>query len=341
MRKISVALIAVLVLSLIMGSLTFAQETEYDYDTLVDWDIKIASPEGTMAVLEGNQYYIYPMGDGIPYVMVITYTGFEGDEEDFLAEFTEYMSENYPDLEVVMEPQVVDIDGINYYATEYSYTVQGYEVDDTRVIRILNDRVYMFASKEIEELDLMVGDLLEEVIAASVFLKDGVPVDIITEPEDDIPELYWDDQNIEYLEEEGITGEFITLEDVGLEIFMISDLKPTPLPEEQPERDSYLGFYTTDMDYSAYVLIQFIETALTIDEYRDLVESIEETDNVLRFRINGLDFVTYSMPDSKLMCLSTMVEDKGLVEFSFYPSDDSDFVEIAEIIGSSIRPVKD
>lgn len=345
MRKLSVLIIAVLSLSMIMCSMSFAAEPEYEYDTLVNWDIQIASPEGTAAVLQEDEYYIYPMGEGIPYVMVTTYTGFKdvNDEEEFIDLFTEYMSENYPDLEVVSEPVKVDVDGTEYFAVNYSYTVQGYEVSDIRVIRTLNDRFYMFASKEIPELDLMVGDLLEEVIANSVYLKDGKPVVPEGGPEetDDIPEIYWEDQFIEDLKEEGIDGEFITLEDVGLEMFMVSDLQSTPLPEQQPDPESYLGFYAADADYSQYILIQHFDLDMSIDEYLSLVESIDGTADAARCRINGIDFISYTMPDDNLLCLSTIIEGRGLTEFSFYPSDDDEFLEIAEIIGSSIRPAQD
>jgi hypothetical protein len=50
--------------------------------------------------------------------------------------------------------------------------VSGYSVTDRRIIMEHNGRTYMFASKEVPELDLWVDNLLEDVVANAVFLSD-------------------------------------------------------------------------------------------------------------------------------------------------------------------------
>ena len=55
MKKIIVVIAAILVLSMIFAAAASASAPEYEYDTLVGWDIKIASPEGLTCVLQGNQ----------------------------------------------------------------------------------------------------------------------------------------------------------------------------------------------------------------------------------------------------------------------------------------------
>ena len=45
-----------------------------NYDTLADWEIRIAVPDDTTAVLKENEYYIYAQHEGsIPYVMLRPY----------------------------------------------------------------------------------------------------------------------------------------------------------------------------------------------------------------------------------------------------------------------------
>lgn len=172
--------------------------TEQNTDTLADWNIKVVVPEGAEAVLDGADhcYYIYPQEvDSIPYVMLTTY---EYDSaEEFIPDFTAYMESVYEDLEVTAEPAEKKIGSKECTEIDYGYTVSGYEVLDRRIVTVSEGTTYMFASKEVPELDLMIGNLLEDVVAGSVFLtEDGEPLeklpsktenDAISLPEKDPP----------------------------------------------------------------------------------------------------------------------------------------------------------
>ena len=155
--------------------------TEQNADTLADWNIKVVVPEGAEAVLDGtdNCYYIYPQeADSIPYVLLTTY---EYDSvDDFIPDFTKYMESVYEDLEVTAEPVEKTIGSKECTEIDYGYTVSGYDVLDRRIVTVSEGTVYMFASKEIPELDLMIGNMLEDVVAGSVFLtEDGEPIENI------------------------------------------------------------------------------------------------------------------------------------------------------------------
>ena len=83
-KQISIVLIFVLTLS--MTPLCYAKNT----DTLADWNVKIAVPDGKTAVLQGSEYYIFGQQEGsIPYVMLRPYR--YDDPEKFITDFTEYM----------------------------------------------------------------------------------------------------------------------------------------------------------------------------------------------------------------------------------------------------------
>ncbi|MDO5458849.1 MAG: hypothetical protein Q4F32_04335, partial [Eubacteriales bacterium] len=72
MKKLLTALSMVLVFAMLLSAAASAAGA--NSDTLVNWDIKITTPEDTTAVLKGNNYYIYPQTEGyIPYVMVTVY----------------------------------------------------------------------------------------------------------------------------------------------------------------------------------------------------------------------------------------------------------------------------
>ena len=72
MKKNAIALCLVLALILLLAPFGFAAGE--NYDTLADWNIRIAVPDNTTAVLKGSEYYIYAQKEGsIPYVMLTTY----------------------------------------------------------------------------------------------------------------------------------------------------------------------------------------------------------------------------------------------------------------------------
>ena len=122
MKKLWIALCLILALTMALSPLCFAAED--NYDTLADWNIRIAVPEGADAVLEGNEYYLYAQKAGsIPYVMLRTYK--YSSLEKFLADFTAYMQKEYADLEVVSEAAPKSIGARDGYEVVYGYKVNG------------------------------------------------------------------------------------------------------------------------------------------------------------------------------------------------------------------------
>lgn len=175
MKKLAPALCLLLALALCLTPLSFAAEP--DFDTLADWNIRIHVPEGKTALLAGDSYYIYAMGEGaIPYVMLTVYS--YSSLERFVEDFTAYMQGVYADLEVVSAPAALRIGDKNCVETVYSYSVSGYAARDRRVAFLADGLVYLFCSKEVEELGLTVGSMLEDVIADCELLSsEPVPAD--------------------------------------------------------------------------------------------------------------------------------------------------------------------
>ncbi len=132
-------------------------------DDLVSWGIKIAVPEGATGVLKGNEYYVYTTKKSFPYVLVCVYN-MDKTGEDFLKEFTDYMKKQHKDLKVASEPTAAKIGDKSGVKTVYTYEIEGHPARDTRFVVPANKRVYMFATKEIDDLKLSVGDVYEQVI---------------------------------------------------------------------------------------------------------------------------------------------------------------------------------
>ena len=169
MKKLSALLCLLLVFVMLLSPVCCAAGE--NFDTLADWDIKIAVPDGTTAVLEGDEYYIYAGdADYIPYVMLRTYD-FDSVEE-FIPSFTKYMKKTYKDLKVTAEAREITVGKKSGWEVDFGYTVSGYAIRDRRIAIKHGDLVYLFTSKEVPELDQMIGTMLEDVIADCVFLSD-------------------------------------------------------------------------------------------------------------------------------------------------------------------------
>ena len=149
--------------------LSVAAEGE-NYDTPADWNVRIAVPEGTTAVLQGSEYYLYAQQEGsIPYVMLKTYRA--NDAAAFLDEFTAFMRKQYPDLKVTSDAHKAAFGERECYEIDYSYQVSGYDVRDRRIALATDGKIYLFTSKEIEELGLTVGRMLDDAVANCAFVS--------------------------------------------------------------------------------------------------------------------------------------------------------------------------
>ena len=168
MKKRGLAFCLILLLCLMPASVSFAAEE--NYDTLANWNLRIHVPDGTVAVLEGSEYYIYAQRAGeIPYVMVRTYR--YDDAIALIDDFTAYMQKQYADLTVTADATKKTIGDKSCYEIDYSYTVSGYDVRDRRIVIVADGMAYMFASKEIDSLDRTIGSMLDDVVANCTFLS--------------------------------------------------------------------------------------------------------------------------------------------------------------------------
>lgn len=142
-----------------------------DVVALDDLGISVA-PSDYVAIQQVDGFvYIYTQEtDCIPYVIVGYY---DMVAEDFASQFTQYMTESYEDLQVMSPEATVTVGDREYTYIQYSYSVSGYTVRDSRLFLPENGRTYMFGAKEIPELSLYVGSNLEEVAGSFAYLAGG------------------------------------------------------------------------------------------------------------------------------------------------------------------------
>ncbi len=145
----------------------------YSSDVVAVDDLGISiAPSDYVAIQQVDGFvYIYTQEtDCIPYVIVGYY---DMVAEDFASQFTQYMTESYEDLQVMSPEAAVTVGDREYTYIQYSYSVSGYTVRDSRLFLPENGRTYMFGAKEIPELSLYVGSNLEEVAGSFAYLAGG------------------------------------------------------------------------------------------------------------------------------------------------------------------------
>ena len=151
---------------------SFVENEDDNSTTITDWNIKVPLPEKSSSILDGStgEFYIYPTGqEGIPYVMIMPFDYSYGGES-FLNSFKDNMLSHYSDLQVTEDIHEIKIGEYDCWQTRYEYTISGYMAQDRRVAIDHNGKIYMFAVKEIPELNLSTGTLLEDTLEGLIFL---------------------------------------------------------------------------------------------------------------------------------------------------------------------------
>lgn len=136
-------------------------------------DLGISIAPGSYISIEQTDgfVYVYTQESGtIPYVIVGCYNI---TAEDFTNQFTQYMAQEYSDLQVTSQESMITLNDREFSGIVYSYNVDGYVVQDTRLFFAENGNTYMFGAKEIPELSYYVGSTLEEIAGSFACLAGG------------------------------------------------------------------------------------------------------------------------------------------------------------------------
>ncbi len=165
------------------------------------------------------------------------------------------------------------------------------------------------------------------LILALALMLSAMPV-FATETQ--VTEINWSD--VEVLADM-VEGEFVTLENIGLKLWIPADFKPMELTEEQAGV-GMLAIYATEGDTAA-VSVQYVESnGLTMDEFiNQMMENGgAEPEQVL---INGLEGVGYDLPAENTSCAVFQTESGNFVQVMVAPvTADTDSTVLMMIISS-------
>ena len=152
-------------------------------------------------------------------------------------------------------------------------------------------------------------------------------------------ELNWEEYaaEIEASEEAKATlsGDFVTMEEIALKIYIPAAFKQAELTDEDREA-GYIAYFTMGED--AGIGIQYVDAdGMSLEEYAQLLteDSIECT-NAL---VNGLPALAYSFTenDRETSVLAFSTEMGYILEIAFAPTNDEGFAAVAAVLMASVQ----
>ena len=152
-------------------------------------------------------------------------------------------------------------------------------------------------------------------------------------------EYLWSDVK-DAVKESGVSGRFVTFDEVALTFWLPDELKD--VLEKEDKDEGYIGIYLTD-DGEGYVDVTYEKSEWdTLEKMRDDYIA-EQVDGVELVTINGMDALEYLLKDEEnnalYWCEAFLTDAGNLVTVSVYPvTEDEDSQYLVFTIVSSIQP---
>lgn len=132
-----------------------------------------------------------------------------------------------------------------------------------------------------------------------------------------------------------LSGDFVTMEEIALKIYIPAAFKQTELTDEDREA-GYIAYFAMGEDMG--IGIQYVDAdGMSLEEYAQLLteDSIECTNAV----VNGLPALAYSFTkdDRETAVLAFSTEKGYILEISFVPANDKGFAAVATVVMASVQ----
>lgn len=131
------------------------------------------------------------------------------------------------------------------------------------------------------------------------------------------------------LEAAGITGEFVTFDQIAVKLFIPEGMNAAELPD-----DSFIGYFAAD-DGDA-IAIQYVDVnGMDLDQYKTILEGTEGVSEIETGTVNGLPCISYEYNGN--MCCSFTTQAGYILEVVVGPLADDNAKIGASIILASIQ----
>ena len=168
-----------------------------------------------------------------------------------------------------------------------------------------------------------------------VFAVLMLTVSAVFAQETELMEIKWEDI-AEGVEQSGIEGDFYSVSDVGLVMWIPSVLIENELTAEDMADGMILFLASEEGDGFMFVNYMDLEGATLEDAYEGLLEEPGYEDVEMGL-INGLKALTYTAAEYDMMGLSFIDENGYMIQFLFFPMSNEGFAQLATIMAASIQ----
>ena len=159
------------------------------------------------------------------------------------------------------------------------------------------------------------------------------------ETEAQVTELKWSDVE-EFIEESGIKGDFVTFDEIAVQMWLPEILEEVELTDEDKEA-GFIGYYETgdDAEEKAAVSVVYVDLdGMDISEYAEQLAEIDGVSDIEIGFVNGLPCVSYEMKDQDSGTLAFMTEAGYGLEVTCTPVSGEEAQTMLAFILSSIMP---
>jgi hypothetical protein len=154
----------------------------------------------------------------------------------------------------------------------------------------------------------------------------------------DVEELNWADVESEEDAEKMISlGEFVTFDEVNCKMWVpVSVMQEDELTDKDKENGFVARYVMVDED--AAVGVQYVDASgLSLEDYKDILEKMDEASDVRDVVVNGIQGVAYEIKDQDSAHVSFTTDYGYILEFSFVPISDENVAALAGVMIASIQ----
>lgn len=164
-----------------------------------------------------------------------------------------------------------------------------------------------------------------------------MPLSVFAEAE--VQSVTWEEVGAPALEMLGLEGDFVALNEMGLAIWIPSDLEYTEPSEEDAAAGRYALFIDKDQECALTIDTVNVD-GMTLDQaYQNAVDSGMKEPEIVN--VNGLDVLSYENEEINSACLVLVDTNCNMIIFSFMPFDSEAAKLGFTVIGASLMPYGD
>ena len=171
--------------------------------------------------------------------------------------------------------------------------------------------------------------------AMPAFAEESEATEAAEETPAEAVELNWE-QGEALIQQLGLEGDFVTFDEIACKLWIPAELQPLELTEEDTE-EGYIGYFQSE-DESKVIAVQYVNMdGMDLDTYQANIEEMEGVTNLERSMINGLECLTYMMPDQDSGTLAFTTQMGYILEITYVPVSDEEYFTAVSASMSSIQ----